>query len=121
MYKTTATKTKRVRFVVIAAIMVALMLIPIIGLAAGRDNGVQAGLPLTTTSDTQTKSSHMLEWGVFGIALGEFAGILGMGMSKARVKRKVAQKQPLVPTANMPMALQPNLAAITMGENSYVA
>lgn len=118
---TKTTKTKRIRFVLIAAVMVALLMIPIVGLAAGRDTGVQAGLPLATASEAgaRPKGSHMLEWGVFGIAVGEFAGILGMGMSKARVKRKVAKREPLVPTMNVPMALKPALA--TKGESGSVA
>lgn len=105
MNKTTTAKNKRVRFVIIAIVMAALMLIPIIGLAAGRSNGVEPGLPLSTAAgETRPMGTHMLEWGVFGIALGEFAGIIGMGVSKSRTKRKVAKKE--APSFHAPMAMQ---------------
>ncbi|MFV0412000.1 MAG: hypothetical protein ACK5L3_01860 [Oscillospiraceae bacterium] len=43
--------------------------------------------PAATTqaaaSETET-GGHMLEWGVFAYAVGEFAGILGLGISRIR-------------------------------------
>lgn len=106
---TKTSKNKRIVFIVVAVVMAALLLIPIVGLATGRDNGVQAGLPLadSLTDTARPRGTHMLEWGVFGIALGEFAGILGMGMSKARTKRKVKKAEAEVLTQPLPMAMKP--------------
>lgn len=110
MQKTTTTKNKGkgARLVIISVILAALVLVPIVGLAAGRDNGVQPAIPFNTASSegARPKSSHMLEWGVFGIALGEFAGILGMGISKSRTKRSAAKKQELVSSRQAPVKQQ---------------
>lgn len=106
---TKTSKSKRAVFIIVAIVMAALLLIPVVGLATGRDTGVQATLPLADSlaDTTRPKGTHMLEWGVFGIALGEFAGILGMGMSKARTKRKVKKAEDGVLTQPLPMAMKP--------------
>lgn len=59
--------------------------------------GAQAANSSAAGSGDVKVSAHMLEWGVFGIAVGEFAGILGRGLSQVLHDRRAARREAEAP------------------------
>ncbi len=98
------TKAGKIRIGIISTLMIALLLIPIIGMAvsqsaAAAQPAITVGVGAAGDTTQTKKGAHLLEWGVFGIALGEFAGILGMGISKGRAKKVEKNRQALIAEA----------------------
>ncbi len=86
--------------VFVAAALLLLFAFPVAVSAAG-DTTVETSTATsqagTTPGRAVKNTQHFLEWGVFGIAVGEFAGLMGRGLSQVLRDRRAAKVT--VPTA----------------------
>ena len=97
----------RMKALFLIAAVVLVFAFPLAVSAAGTRHGdaaaerTAAGEPAAGSSaggESDAKlSAHMLEWGVFGIAVGEFAGILGRGLSQVLRDRRAARREAEAP------------------------
>ncbi len=105
----------KVVFLIAAAVLV--FAFPVVVSAAGAQHepaaaaqaaepaGAQAVNSSAAGSGDAKASAHMLEWGVFGIAVGEFAGILGRGLSQVLRDRRAARREAEAPRPQGPQVL----------------
>ena len=105
-----------VKVVFLIAAVVLVFAFPVVVSAAGAQQkpavSAQAAEPAAAQavnsaagSGDAKASAHMLEWGVFGIAVGEFAGILGRGLSQVLRDRRAARREAEAPRPHGPQVL----------------
>ncbi len=108
--KTTRRSYMGIKIGVLSAALTVLFAVPLAtsAFAAEPDGAAEpATLAAQETQMLQDETSnHILEWGVFGIAAGEFAGLLGMGLRQVQRDKRRRKEEEKTAIRPAPVAVE---------------
>lgn len=80
-----------IKFIALTAVFVLVLSVPLVTSVSAAQDTPQTSAPQQEAAQPQDKTSHFLEWGVMAYAVGEFAGLIGMGISHIRKEKRAAK------------------------------